>query len=740
MRHLALLALLALLLSGLAAPPAHAASAPIYDDALAPGWQNYSWAAVDIAAAAPARGAAAIAVTYGAAPPYQGLFLAHPDISTAGFESLRFFVHGGAAGGQLIQVYAKLADGSDGPKVPVAAPAAGAWSEVRVPLASLGAADTTIAGVTWQDRAGGAQPTFFVDDISLFKEASPDAPRLAEGAVQPRAAQADASTGVVIRARVTDAQGLGDVSSVTVDAAALGRGTLTLRDDGRSADGAAGDGVFGAVTSVALGRPPGEHTLLARAVDRAGNDAVLQLGAFVVLGAAGGDLPPGLPQRIGYGTNDWSEQPAADWQGASGVPWDYVYQYITYEWYTDGWGGDYVGRFARYAWARGQIPVVSVYMMLAVPPATGEGAEPYAAKLQNPETVRLYLAALAEAARQARGGMPVIFHLEPDFYGYMQAYSRSPGRPAGIVPDDPTTIVVELPAELNAAGYPDTLAGLGRRMVDVVHAAAPNALVAPHASAWATGLEPSAVAPSQVAGMAQATAAFIDAMGGAESDMLFVEWSDRDAGSGLRPWWDDGDTTLPRPTRAILWQSELSRAADKRLILWQLPLGNMALDNTCGRYRDNRAAYVFRHPRELYDGGVAAALFGAGAPCMTAPSTDGGALRQAGAAAYGPPPAPTGLQIVLSGESSVTLRWDDVAADDLWGYRVRLAPAGGGAAVTSTLGPANSATIAPPAPGAWQISVAAYDAMGNLSAESAPVQASTSASPPGSLYAPLVMR
>lgn len=737
--RLLLLALLLALAPALAARPALAATHTIYDDALASGWQNYSWAAVNVAAAAPARGAAAIAVSYGSTPPYQGLFLAHPALATAGYTKLRFFLHGGAAGGQLIQVYAKLADGTDGPKLQLPPAPAGAWAEVQLPLADLGAAGS-IAGVTWQDRTGGPQPTFYLDDVALVADSSPDGPALSDGLVHPRAAPADGATGVVIRARVADAQGLADVAAVTVDATALGRGALPLRDDGRSADGAAGDGVYGAVTTVAVGQAAGEHILVATARDRAGNQAALQLGAFVALGPAGGSVPVGLPQRIGYGTNHWSEQPADDWQGASGVPWDYVYQYITYEWYTDGWGGDYVGRFARYAWGRGYVPVVSVYLMLAVPPASGEGAEQYVEKLQSPETVRLYLAALGEAARQARGERPVIFHLEPDFYGYMQSYSRSPGRPAHVTPDDPSSIPAALPAELNAAGYPDTLAGFGRRMVDLIHETAPNVLVAPHASAWATGVEPNAVPPGDVAGLAHDTAAFIGAMGGAQADMLFVEWSDRDAGSGLRPWWDDTDLALPRPARALLWQSSLSRVAGKRLVLWQVPVGHMALDDTCGRYRDNRAAYIFRHPRDLYDSGVVAALFGPGAACMTTPATDGGELRAQAQIAYAPPDAPAGLAIERVGEHSVTLHWDAVAAPDLWGYRVRIAPVAGLGAFTQAVGPATSATVTIPRAGAWRLSVAAYDAMGALSGESNAVQAVTTEDAPSAVYLPLVQR
>jgi hypothetical protein len=752
MRHrrpLLTLLLLVALAPWLRAFPAHAAEHTIYEDAPGSGWQNFSWATVDLAAATPARGAASIAVTYGDTPPYQGLYLYHSDIATAPYSKLRFWLHGGTAGGQLIQVYVKSAvDGTDGPKVPVPPPPAGSWIEVTIPLEQLGAANTTIAGVTLQDRFGGAQPTFYVDDIALVEQVDPNGPTVSEGHVRPAAAPPDGITGVAVRARVADIQGLGDIAAVTVDASALGRGTLTLRDDGRSADGAAGDGLYGTVTSVAPGAAPGEQMLVAVARDQAGNRASLKIGTFTVLRPAGGRVPAGLPQRPAYGTNDWSTEPALDWQGASGVPWDYVYQYITYEWYTDGWGeagetvqqADYVGRFTRYAWGKGYIPVISVYLMLAVPPATGEGAAQYAAKLQNPETVRSYLAALEEAARQARGPKPVIFHLEPDFYGFMQSYSRSPDRPGGVQPDDPTSIPVALPAELNAAGYNDTLAGLGQRMVDLVHEMAPNALVAPHASAWATGREPNAISGGEVATIAAETAAFMEAMGGDQADLLFVEWSDRDAGSGLRPWWDDTNTTLPRVSRAVLWKNALSAASGKRLILWQVPVGHVALNDTCGRYRDNRAAYAFGHPRDLYDSGTIAVLFGPGAECMTAPSSDGGVLRQQAATAYALPATPTGLTLEAASDFTATLRWDESSEQDLWGYRLRYESPGGGGAFVQLVGPATSAVLTIPRAGVWQISVASYDAMGNLSPESPALTVTTTNNAPGSVYVPLVLR
>jgi len=72
-----------------------------------------------------------------------------------------------------------------------------------------------------------------------------------------------------------------------------------------------------------------------------------------------------------------------------------------------------------------------------------------------------------------------------------------------------------------------------------------------------------------------------------------VEWSDRDAGSGLRPWWDDTNQHVAAPHAAILWENASRPRHTNGLMLWQMPVGNMSLDNTCDHYRDNRAAYVF---------------------------------------------------------------------------------------------------------------------------------------------------
>ena len=504
----------------------------IYDDALASGWQDWSWAQhYDLAATAPVHsGSHSIAVTFGA---WEGLRLHKSSVDTLGTTHLHFYIHGGTTGGQSLVVYLDLDVGGSpqtGPAVPVSPPTANAWAEVLLPLSALNPTEATVTGITWQSWSGASQPTLYIDDVALVSAEDPDAPQLSEGSLHPRSVLAGGSATLVVRARANDPQGAGNITAVTLDASSLGVGSVPLHDDGRSNDGAASDGLYGAFLSVATSASPGERFLLLTATDQAGHSTYLGLGAMNVFTSPGGSIPSVLPERIGWGSNAWDEDPAQDWQVNSGVPWDYVFQYITYGW--ESWGDNFVGRFVGQAWDKGFVPMVVVYMFIGIPPDCGEGGSCYAEKLQNASAVAGYLASLERAAQEAAGSGTVIFNLEPDFYGYMQALSNAGDRPPGVNPDDPASI----PVALNKSGYANNLAGFGRYMVDMIHTLAPNALVAPMASSWATGSDPQWVTAPQAVQMAQRTAAFIDAMGGAQADLLVVEWSDRDAGFGLRPW------------------------------------------------------------------------------------------------------------------------------------------------------------------------------------------------------------
>src|SRR5262245_17869373 len=100
----------------------------IYDEALAPGWQHWSWAETDLASSAAANtGAVSAAVR---AEPFEALYLRSADaaVDTNGYLNLTFYVNGGATGGQRFQVQAIVNDAPQ-PGIQVTAPA-GAWQKI----------------------------------------------------------------------------------------------------------------------------------------------------------------------------------------------------------------------------------------------------------------------------------------------------------------------------------------------------------------------------------------------------------------------------------------------------------------------------------------------------------------------------------------------------------------------------------------------------------------------------------
>lgn len=166
---LAAFALLALTLA--AQPPGGAAHAqapangslPIYTDAVATGWEDWSWGGVTrvFTNTAPVHsGAASIAVTY--TEGWSGLKLSRFDgVDVSAYDTLRFWVHGGAAGGQQIEVEVGLGDNV----VAVTfTPAAGVWTQVDLPILGLGS-PRQVRSLQWFNSTPGGQPIFYLDEI-----------------------------------------------------------------------------------------------------------------------------------------------------------------------------------------------------------------------------------------------------------------------------------------------------------------------------------------------------------------------------------------------------------------------------------------------------------------------------------------------------------------------------------------------------------------------------------------------
>lgn len=87
-------------------------------------------------------------------------------VSTSGYTSLRFWVHGGSGSNKSLQVYTGTGD-SDGLSAMVNVTAtAGQWNEITVNLSSLGN-PSSIKRVYVKINSANAQSVIYFDDIRL---------------------------------------------------------------------------------------------------------------------------------------------------------------------------------------------------------------------------------------------------------------------------------------------------------------------------------------------------------------------------------------------------------------------------------------------------------------------------------------------------------------------------------------------------------------------------------------------
>jgi hypothetical protein len=143
-------------------PPAAASEKVIYDKALAEGWQNWSWAKTTLSAELGGSARKPIRVE---ASPWSALYLHHDPFSTQGWTKLAFLIQGSAAGGE-VRAFA-LVDGkvaSDGYLVKFGN---AGWTQVEIPLVTLGVENKLTDGIWLQNASGAELPKFYVAEIKL---------------------------------------------------------------------------------------------------------------------------------------------------------------------------------------------------------------------------------------------------------------------------------------------------------------------------------------------------------------------------------------------------------------------------------------------------------------------------------------------------------------------------------------------------------------------------------------------
>ena len=331
-----------------------------------------------------------------------------------------------------------------------------------------------------------------------------------------------------------------------------------------------------------------------------------------------GQIPAGLPNTFFIGL---AVQPGSDqtWVKGSGVPWAVCYQYISsgvlpsQSWVTT-WGTNFAYNYAVASHDAGCIPQLTYYQ---IEPTIGtDGASPEYAALSETSVMADYYRDFTALMQQLHqyGGVALV-HVEPDLWGYLESLNV-----------DPTKLTAAVASSGNAdvAGYPNTVAGFGQALLHLRDLYAPNVVMGAHVSTWLWNL--STDASLNVSQIATKDAAFFTGLG--NWDLFYTDITDRDAAyyqivedDGGAHWWDAANQKYPNFDRLNVWADAFTTAVKKRLIIWQIPIGNTIMrscNNTNFHYQDNRAQYWLQnYPTNqaisaLAQSGVIGLLFGAG--------------------------------------------------------------------------------------------------------------------------------
>lgn len=147
------------------APPAPAtAAAPVavYDTALAPGWNNWSWAKTELSVELKGSARRPIKVEAG---PYQALYLQHEPFATTGLSKVSLLIQGSAPEGE-VRLFL-LTDGKVNGEGKLIKLGNTGWTQVVTPLATLASEDKVVNGLWVQNATGNDLPKFYVTEIRI---------------------------------------------------------------------------------------------------------------------------------------------------------------------------------------------------------------------------------------------------------------------------------------------------------------------------------------------------------------------------------------------------------------------------------------------------------------------------------------------------------------------------------------------------------------------------------------------
>ncbi|MFF7883607.1 RICIN domain-containing protein [Streptomyces sp. NPDC020794] len=196
--------------------------------------------------------------------------------------------------------------------------------------------------------------------------------------------------------------------------------------------------------------------------------------------------------------------------------------------------------------------------------------------------------------------------LEPDFWGFARSLGNLHQVPAQVTASNPT----------DCGSQENSASGLAQCLISMAHKYAPNTAVGLHLSCfdWETNLQ-------------KCVKDYAD-LGAKNADFLATDVSDRDAGWYAQPahggsdhFWND-----QKAAASLKFWKTMAESVGKPVVLWQIPVGNMAGNNTPGHFKDDKVDWFFGHMDQVANAHIAGLLFGAGWSEQTTPETDGGNL------------------------------------------------------------------------------------------------------------------
>jgi len=313
---------------------------------------------------------------------------------------------------------------------------------------------------------------------------------------------------------------------------------------------------------------------------------------------------------------------------AASAPFGFRYQYLAggvntgNGWSTWNAGGQFVSYYVAESKAAAVTPVFTYYQLLQSSPGNTQ-SEPAGdfTNLANTATMTSYYQDMILFFQRAATTTPVVLHVEPDLWAYLQQRAQN---------DNGTTVPVQVAATglTDLAGLPNNAAGLAQAFVRLRDRYAPNVTLAYHFSTWGTGTDIlySRPADATVDALGVRTAQFYLSLG-ANFDIAFTDVADRDAafkqyvyGDGGASWYSADDYR-----RSARYLSAFVQTAHKRVVIWQIPYGNTKMraeNNTWGHYQDNKVEWLLddttlAHLKAYANAGVVAFLFGGGAGGVT---------------------------------------------------------------------------------------------------------------------------